>query len=685
MSKNLLVLFTLVCGLLATDVKSDDRIEEIVVKADFRASSVDGLATSISLIKPESSLSPANHLEDVVARTANVNFASGSSRARYFQIRGIGERGQFIEPINPSVGLIFDGVDISGVGTVANLFDVEQVEILRGPQGTVYGANSLAGAINIISKDPTTEFYGLVEAEAGDYQGRGLGFVLSGPLSGDSGIRFSAKQFRRDGFMENTYLGENDTNSKNEKSVRLKYVIEKETSVYRLNVARLEANNGYDAFSLDNNRTTRSDEPGMDDQETTLVSFALERDIADDFDLEISAGLANSDISYGYDEDWSYVGFDPWEYSSTDLYEREMDSVSYQARLVSKVNDGGGSSTIEWVAGFYGYHQSLDLVRSYTYLSERFRSNYDVDRYALFGQLTASLSAEWKIGLGLRGETVQMEYLDSSELLYEPDDSMVGGRVIVERKLNGDRLIYLGARRGNKSGGFNTDGTIDQDLRLYESEGLLNFEFGYKGRFFDDRLQMRTAIFRMKRNDIQISTSVVRERSDGSSEFVEYTGNAAEGFNNGLEVDFSLQPLERLYLDMSVGWLDTEFSSYQAADDRILKGREQAHAPSYQFFVGAEYVFNPEWAFNLELEGKGAFYYSDGHDARSDSYELINVGLSFRRSRWEAKAWVKNVADQDYFVRGYFFGNDPRDFYTQRLWTQLGYPRHYGVSLRANF
>ena len=88
----------------------------------------------------------------------NVNYSKGSSRARYFQIRGIGERGQFDEPLNSSVGLLIDGIELSGIGTVATLFDVKQIEVLRGPQGTLYGANALAGLINVVTNKPTDIF-----------------------------------------------------------------------------------------------------------------------------------------------------------------------------------------------------------------------------------------------------------------------------------------------------------------------------------------------------------------------------------------------------------------------------------------------------------------------------------------------------------------------------------------------
>ena len=127
-------------------------IEEIRVTADFRASADLDIASSVTVMTEEVIASRgAQHIEELVNAIPNVNYAAGSNRARFFQIRGIGERSQFVAPINPSVGVLIDNVDFSGAGTIATTMDIEQVEVLRGPQGTRYGANALAGLINIRS------------------------------------------------------------------------------------------------------------------------------------------------------------------------------------------------------------------------------------------------------------------------------------------------------------------------------------------------------------------------------------------------------------------------------------------------------------------------------------------------------------------------------------------------------
>ena len=157
----------------------DETIETITVTSDFRQQNLLKTPSALSVLTDiEIKQRNAQHLEELIAASPNVNFASGSQRARYYQIRGLGERSQFKEPINPSVGMIIDGVDFTGIGSIASLFDVQQAEIFRGPQGTRFGANALAGMINITTNAPTDEFEGAIKLDAGNYGSTGLGLAL---------------------------------------------------------------------------------------------------------------------------------------------------------------------------------------------------------------------------------------------------------------------------------------------------------------------------------------------------------------------------------------------------------------------------------------------------------------------------------------------------------------------------
>jgi outer membrane receptor protein involved in Fe transport len=196
-------------------------IEEIVVTGEFRDTRINQVPTSLSVItERQIKARNAQHLEELLGMAPNVNFASGASRGRFYQIRGIGERGQFVEPLNASVGLIVDNVDLSGIGTVGTLYDVGQVEVFRGPQGTLYGANALAGLVNITSNLPSSEFEAGARLEAGNYSTYSLGGYFSGPATETLGYRLALQQYRSDGWVDNKYLNEDDTNELEETTAR---------------------------------------------------------------------------------------------------------------------------------------------------------------------------------------------------------------------------------------------------------------------------------------------------------------------------------------------------------------------------------------------------------------------------------------------------------------------------------
>ena len=657
-------------------------IEEIVVTATLRGDELYQVPSSIGVVSAEAiARRGATHLEEILNTIPNLNYSKGASRVRFLQIRGIGERGQFREPLNSSVGLIVDGIDLSGIGTVAMLFDVEQVEVLRGPQGTRYGANALAGLVNVVTRAPSDTNEGELELFAGNYGALGAGAVVSGPISGNARGRLAVRVDRADGFIDNDHLGVDDTDNTDETLVRGRVSWDAgEASTIDLAAGYIDANNGYDAFSLDNVRTTLADQPGHDRQETLYGSAGVTLDENPAFRVEAHVGAARSDIEYGYDADWVFVGFHPWGYSGTDNYLRDRNTVTAELRFVSKeAGELLGGSTA-WTAGAYLLRQDVDLTRQSTFIDSDFISDFGIDRFAVFGQTETALDARSTLTLGLRFERHSSSYDDSKGVGYSPSDSLIGGRVAYDRTLAPGIVGYGSVSRGYKAGGFNIDGTLPADLRLYEPEILWNFEAGLKARAADGRLSFRGSVFHMRRDDVQIDSSIVIVQDDSSSEFIDFVGNAAEGTNSGVEVDIEFAPTDSVSLYARVGLLRSEYEDYINGEGMNLDGRTQAHAPQYQFSLGADFTVGEGYFAQVGLDGRDAFYFSDSHNEKSEPYRLLNASAGYRGRNWSVTVWARNITDKDYFVRGFFFGNDPRDGYTDRVFTQLGEPRRFGVT-----
>ena len=665
----------------------EDDVPEIVVTAQLRDTALEHVPSSVTVLTENViAQREAQHLEEIMAVSPNVNLSSGGSRARFIQIRGIGERGQFAEPLNSSVGVLVDGVDFSGAATAATLFDIQQVEILRGPQGTLYGANALAGLVNIVTNRPTPTFESNLKLTVGDYGMFGLGGTISNAVTDRSRFRIAVQQYSDDGFMANEYLGRDDTNDHDELTVRAKLTTDlSESAQLDLTAGLIDIDNGYDAFSLDNNRITRSDQPGEDRQESAFVSAELRWEGNKPFDLIARFGVTNSDIDYGYDEDWTHIGFDPWEYSSTDRYRRDRSTMSGELRLVSSKSGPVFNDTTDWTFGVYSLDQNVDLRRDYTYLPIPYQSEFSVRRAALFGETRSDLGKGLQLILGLRFERHSADYSDTENVRFDPSDTMVGGRLALEYQWDPSTIVYTSLARGYKAGGFNTDGSLDADLRRYEPESLINLEVGLSRSWADETSFLRASVFRMARHDVQIASSLTRVRIDGSAEFIDYIGNAAEGSNIGVEMEVSTHLSNQLRLFANVGMLRTEYRDFVSASGENYSGRDQAHAPEHQYSAGVEFSIAQGWLVNYTLEGRDAFFFSDSHDEKSRAYNLSHLKIGYETDQWSLAVWGRNLGHKDYFVRGYYFGNDPRDYYTARAFTQLGEPRRYGITFRYHW
>ena len=663
--------------------------DEIIVRGELRNQTIDTTSLSVSVLDPSDfRQSAVNHLDELLGWVPNVNFSSGASRGRFLQIRGVGERGQFAEPLNPSVGVLLDGVDLSGIGTAATTHDVQQVEVFRGPQGTLYGANALAGIVNVVTNDPEFEFGSSVTADVANFGALGIGAVVTGGLTETLAGRLSVREYTSDGFLDNDFLGVDDTNERDELTVRgkLLYQPNDETSLI-LTVGLVDIDNGYDAFSLDNDRTTLSDQPGFDRQETKYASLRIKRQLNDELRLDGYLAHANSDIDYAFDEDWTFTGFDPIGYTSFDRYQRDRQTTSMDVRVVADEGRTLFGRDTDWVVGVFGLTQDVDLERNYTFLEEDLFSDYAIDRLAVYGELGVQLAPNLRLAGGLRLERLAVEYDDSNGVEFDPTDTKLGGRLVLEYTTAAENLIYGTLSRGYKTGGANTNGTLPAELREFDSEELWNIELGYKGSFADNRGSVRAAAFVMLRDDVQASTSriIPNATGNGPGEFIDLIENAAEGINYGLEVEATYVVNEQIQLFASVGLLEAEFDEFINSLGDDLSGRDQAQAPNYQFFAGIEYSPVANWFARLELEGRDAYFFSDSHDERSTAYELLNLSVGYQAENWHAKVWSRNLTDKDTFVRGFQFGNDPRDFYTSREFTQLGEPRRVGLSVGLDF
>lgn len=689
-SKFLTVSIIASIALLGTSTFAEEvTLDPIVVGADFREQNLSKVAGSVSIITEADIYDKAaQSFVETIAAEPNVNFSAGASKAKYIQIRGIGERSQFVTPINPSVGIIVDGIDFSQSALGVTMYDLKQIEVLRGPQGTTFGANGMAGVINIESNDPTNEAGGHVEATVGNYNTKAFGLTLNAPIVEDKLLsRFSLYKNSSDGYMNNTFLGRDDTQNIDELSAKAKFRwFAADNHTVDLTLQHVNVDNGYDAFTFDNSRNSHADEPGKDTQETNAFALKSTYQVNEAMHLISAVSYSQTDLEYSFDVDWSYVGeFDDalGPYSAFDQYLRDRKQLDVDIHLVSDEAGRIFSGMTDWTIGVYYKDYSEDMSRDYDFIAP-FNSVYDTKNTAIYGQLDTHFSDKLTLVTGLRLEQWDSEYSDSENVNIDTDEFLTGGKIGLNYQDTPDRLYYVTLAKGYKPGGVNADSRLSAIEKQYETETLWNIDAGLNSRHFNNKVKSRFNLFYGKRKDQQVKDSFLIPQPGGSTEFVDFISNAAEGNYYGLESQIDYFPIENLHLFTSFGLLQAEFDEYP--NNPTMTGRAPANSPEYQYNVGLDYLFFDAWTFKTNLEGKASQYFSNRHDEKADAYNLWHASLEYTTGTFTAALWVRNITDEEYQVRGFgSFGNNPGNGYITEKYVQLGTPRTAGLTVSYDF
>ena len=671
-------------------------LEEIVVTADYRERTLAELPLSISVIDAETiNGSAVQHFEELIAIVPNMNWSGDGHRARYLQIRGVGELAQYQGAPNPSVGFIIDDIDFSGIGTIATLYDIERIEVLRGPQGTRYGANALAGLIYMQSAAPDEQFTGQVRLGAGQDDALSAGVAIGGPLGERAGYRLSAHQYTSNGFRNNPYLARNDTNGRDELSLRGKLRWQAGDN-WELDLTAMfsDVDDGYDAFAIDNSLTVLSDNPGKDAQKSVGSSFKANWSGARSFELTSITSFANSDIGFSFDADWGNDdAWAPVTYDYVSLNDRQRQAISQEFRFTSTDDGRIFSDSTDWLVGLYVNRLNEDLTTinlgdyfdpGFNFadsLDDRLASEFEALTAAVFGQLDVAVGDSGTFSLGLRLERRSTDYNDSNGLSLGPSDNMIGGEVSYSHAVSDAATIFGSISKGYKAGGFNL-GFVPQDRREFDQESLWNYELGIKSVLAEGNLMINASVFYSTRDDQQVETSLQLNPNDPAS-FVFFTDNAAKGETFGFETDMRWLPTDSLELYANIGLLRARFDEF-TTPLIDLTGRDQAHAPRYTLATGGVYRHSSGLFARLDLSAKDAFYFDVSHDQKSDAYTLANARLGFETDRWTAQVYARNLFDTEYAVRGFFFGNEPPNF-PPTLYIRQGDPRQIGVTIDMRF
>jgi iron complex outermembrane recepter protein len=682
---------------------ADDTLEEIVVTASLRSTSVADLPQSVTVIDRDALQGAGvQHFEDVLGLVPDLNWAAGTSRPRFFQLRGIGEVEQYQGAPNPSVGFLIDDIDFSGVGMPATLFDTQQIEVLRGPQGTTYGANALAGLISVRTVDPGTDFELNSEITGADYDTRAAGLAVGdGFAGGNAGWRFVAQQYLSDGFRHNAYLDENSTNGYDEGTLRGKLRWQLNDSLRAdLTLMHVNIDNGYDAWSIYNTYTTYSNQPGRDAQVSNGAALRLIDSISGLGELRSVTSTANSKITYSFDGDWgndpfwlATTGYAPYDYFQSD--DRNRRTVAQDLRLIG---DPARAlfGRVRWLVGVYAlrltetdnqmfvwnaYDASPEGTQSAG--SSGLNSSYSATNVALYGSLDANLDARDVLSGGLRVEQREAHYSDSADAetpFPKETNHMIGGNVSLTRSTGDGGHLYVTLARGYKGGGFNIGSGILSEQREFGPESLWSVETGLKFSRPTSPLELQTDVFYMRRQNMQVYLSEQLQQNNPLN-YVFYTQNASDGENYGLEGEAAYRLDSRWQVSGSVSALRTRYLGVEGLFAGLgLDGRAQPFAPGYKLSAAVEYHHPAGWFARLDASALDSFYYYTSDAQTSSAYHLENVRAGYKKGSWTASAWVRNLFDTRYAQQGFYFGLIPPN-YPNQSFLQLGDPRQVGITV----
>ncbi len=717
----------------------ESMLEEVVVTAQKRSERLIEVPISITTLSAETiEQSGVRELKELGDLTPNLMISQNSDFGTNIVIRGVGANSRNIG-FDSRVGVYLDGVYL-GQSPAANqgLVDLAQVEVLRGPQGTLFGKNTVAGAISLTSVKPGDEFEGSVGVIVGNYDNLEVQGSVNVPLTDTTSIKFYGNSTTRDGFVDNLFNGD-QANERDAVSGRVHLRSELSSSL-EMNISAdyMEQDRlGFNGEPLTDTFGFFLPEEGKDEYEFSQQTVLEDKELKGasvSFDYETEGGYLlksitayrDSEITYDADPDYDSAEFLGVIY--TDTYEQ----TTQEFQIISP-----DDSNFKYVAGIYYYQQDSATDRDaipglgtvffpgagvevpiLAFGIDPTRKAVDIDgtveteSYAIFANGTYDLTDRLTLGVGFRygEETKDVDWnIDGSNsgafriATTTVVDSRTDDSFDPTSRLNyavfEDSYIYGRVSTGSKSGGYNLDFiNVDQvEAGIeFDQETVTSYEVGYKGEFPDQNLRVGVALFYSEFEDYQVNQYV----DLGGGRTALSITNAAEVITQGVEIDVTYQPTVNLQLTAALGLLDAEFDSFPGGDAEggDASGNKLPYAPELTASLGAQYYY-PLPAIESSLLLRADYSYTDGYYITAsndeghtladgsevpfgevDSYGTVSarIGLVSDAENWEVSVWGRNLTDSDH--QNYSF----RDFFGTILG---GYamPRTYGVEAKYNF
>lgn len=647
---------------------------------------------------------------ELTAIVPNLYTANSGDDRNITSIRGIATTSY-----DQAVATYIDGVSQFSLDTyIPQLFDVERIEVLRGPQGTLYGRNAMGGVINIITRQPANTTSGFAEVSIGNHAQQRYSVGLRTPLVKDKlYVGVAGLYSRRDGFYNNRF---NQSSYDRQESLAgnyyLKYIASEKWSL-GLNVKHNgNRNNGPFPLAFATGNIDDFLEEGH-----VLNQNAISKMIDNTLNASLSLQYAGPDFNFSsqtaYQSNHRYYtlpldgDFSPLDgIAIINNYGNDWNKVKVWTQEFRFTSPAAGNSSWKWTAGSYLFAQR-NPVKQATYFgldaammgapdtdfSMITTSTGDNRGIAFFGQLVYAIDEKLDITAGLRFDHERKEFEVLGEyqksagpaMVTRPDTSAVmsfqalSPRLGLMYKLAASSNVFATYSRGYRTGGLTQLSATDPSqppLYPYKPEYSNSIEVGIKNSFFDHRLRLNMAVFMTRVSDVQVPTLILPDA-------ITITRNAGKLASKGAELELATTPVNGLEVEYNFGYTDAEYKRLKLSQNGgsvDLAGKKQVFTPDITSMFAAQYSLNigRKQDFKLVTRGEwmqlGEQYFDLANNISQDAYSVLNARVGIITRFGEVMFWGRNLGDKRYIAYAYDFGA-----------IHIGNPRTYGFTLRGKF
>lgn len=632
-------------------------IEPIVVTAQKVEQGSQDVPVSLSVFS-EKELEKRNISDtyDLVNKTPNLSMikSGNPSDASFLSLRGITPTMEGSQ----TVLFLVDGVPYLTFDT--DIFDAERVEVLRGPQGTLYGKNASSGVINVITNAPEFRKEGSVGLGVGNYGELKTTLISNDAINNELAYRAAFQFDKNDGYFTRSTDGNDELDDVNNLNGRVKLRWSPLDSRWDMitTIQGQKQRNGNNSFASlsqikSDSHKVYSDTDGYNDVDVYTGSVRVSRQ-GNNVDF-------TSTTAYTYENKDSEQDLD---FTPLPEYQTVLDVISKQKRFTQEFRfNSKQDQALRWLTGIYFENEDSINDIDYYYMGYPMGDSYsDMEslNYAVFGNVSYLISDQWEFVSGLRYDRSELDFDYASGAMsaqYTNSYTKLLPKVGVNYYAGENVMVYTSVSEGYKSGSFNP--LVPSGVApAYDPEYTMNYELGMKSQWLDGRLTVNGALFWIDWKDQQVEQQQYP---------YSYTDNAGKTVSRGVELDVSWMATSDLKLFANGGYNDAHFDDYNVSrydgsgnyvGDYDYSDKSPANTPGYTYTLGADYTFMNNYFVNFDYSVIGKMYFDNENTESQSDFGVFNVRAGYADSRYEASLWAKNLFDEEYVTRAFVMNDN---------------------------